>query len=220
MFNEVSLKPDEKKESLDDCHYIIQSADGYRFGADAVGLSKFALKYVRDGMTVFDLCSGCGIIGILIGIQKRCTVFGAEIDAQLHDMSVRSCALNGLENVVFYNADIRKRCDLIRPSSCDMVVCNPPFYKSGSVARKAAPAANSELTVTFDDIAETAAALLRVGGALMLVHTASRLDEILYKCTANGLMPKQLKINRNGKTFMLRAVRGGKQGLTVEIGDW
>ena len=215
--NEVELKPNERIEPLDDGRYIIQSTDGYRFGADAVNLAKFALRFLRDGMNVFDLCSGCGIIGILIGMQKNCVVRGAELNAELFDMSVRSCALNGLDNIEFFNTDVRGDAECFKPSAYDIVVCNPPFYKADSISRSTAPTANSELTVTLDDVVRTASHILRVGGAFMIVHTTSRLDEVICACRDNGLTPKELILNRNCKTFMLRAVRGGKQGLTVSI---
>jgi len=74
-----------------------RSADGYRFGSDAVALAKFACGYMADGARVFDLCSGCGVVGLIVGIEKRACIAGAELDAELCDMSNRSAAMNGLD---------------------------------------------------------------------------------------------------------------------------
>ena len=213
----------EVAEPLDDTHAILQRKDCYRFGSDAVALAKFAGEYVRREQRVFDLCSGCGVVGILMAIEYGVSVVGAELDHTLCDMSVRSAAMNGLENAAFYNADIRDGGSEPFASGrgmFDAVTCNPPFYKTGSVPRLVYPQAASELTVTFDDVAARAAELLKVGGAFCLVHTSSRLDEVLCTCREHGLAPKNLKINENGKTFLLRAVKGGRAGMVVSVGKF
>ncbi len=212
----VALCVDEKAEPLGDGYYIIQSKSCYRFGADAVALAHFASEKIGCGDKVFELCSGCGIIGIMLAIERGCAVIGAEIDEKLCDMSVRSCELNGLDRVEFINADIRELNSLCR-DGYDLVVCNPPYFKAGSKAG-AFPQADMESTVTAADVVDAAGRLLKQHGTLYLVHTSSRLDEILCLCRDGGLMPKELVINGNGKTFMLRAVRGGKPGMTVRVG--
>ncbi len=214
----MKVDSNEVVEPLDDGKIIIQPKDGYRFGGDAVALFRFASAHIGSGDKVFDLCSGCGIVGILVAISTGAEVTGAEIDGALCDMSVRSAAANGLDGVKFFNADIRKASELpevFMPKAYDAVVCNPPFFKADSRARKTAPSANSEITATFSDAVNAAAVVLKCGGELFVVHTASRLDEVLGTCSGSGLMPKELVINANGKTFLLRAVKGGRQGMTV-----
>ena len=214
------IKAGEIAEPLDDNHAILQRKDCYRFGSDAVALAKFASEFVRREQRVFDLCSGCGIVGILIAIETGACVDGAELDRTLLDMSVRSAAMNGLDGVKFFNADVSS--GISEPfvsgrGMYDVAVCNPPFYKVGSVPRTVYPQAASELTVTFDDVAARAQELLKSGGTFCLVHTSSRLDEVLCTCREHGLAPKNLIVNENGKTFLLRAVKGGKAGMTVAV---
>lgn len=216
---EVELRSGEAIEPLDDVHSVIQSADGYRFGSDAVALAKFACGYIADGARVFDLCSGCGVVGLIVGIEKRACIAGAELDAELCDMSNRSAAMNGLD-AVFSNADVRIGGGVFERGAFDAVVCNPPFYKAESKPRRVAPTANSELTVTFRDVVMRAAELLKDGGVFCFVHTAARLDELLAECNAHRLAPKNIVVNPNGKTFLCRAVKGGRQGLAVEVKEF
>lgn len=217
----VSLKAGEKIEPLDECgHVIIQHERMYRFGGDAVALFKFARKHVRKDSAVFDLCSGCGVIGILLAIECGCRINGAEIDGEMCDMSMRSCVLNGIVGAEFYNADVRDADSVLPAARYDAVVCNPPFYKSDSRASKIAPAANSELTVSLDDVIKASKRLLKAGGALFLVYTSTRMDEVFCACARYGLTPKEITVNPNGKTFLLRAVRGGKQGMTVSVKEY
>lgn len=213
------VKNGEKAEPLGDGYYIIQSENGYRFGSDAIALAHFASGFINKNSRVFDLCSGCGIIGIMLALSKGCTVGGEEIDGALCDMSNRSCALNALDNVHFINADIRNIDELLA-AQYDTVVCNPPYYKADSKPSSVAPQANSERTVTLAQVVSAAKRLLKVGGSLCMVHISARLDEVLIECNRNGLAPKELIVNPNGKTFMLRAVRGGKQGMTLKIEEY
>ena len=102
------IKIGETAEALDDRHVIIQRRDAYSFGSDAVVVAKFACADGRiRGGTVLDLCSGCGVIGILIAIETGAAVTGVELDCVLWDMSVRSAKLNGLDNVKFENVDLK-----------------------------------------------------------------------------------------------------------------
>lgn len=221
--NDLLVKDGEVVEPLDDGYIVIQPKDGYRFGSDAVALANFAAKRIKNGARVFDLCSGCGVIGMSIAIARRdVTVSGAEIDSKLTDMSVRAAAANGL-HVEFFNADIRK-CDdktyahIFERNAFDAVVCNPPYYKADMPTSPTAPAANAELTVEFGDVAKAAARILKGGGALFLVHWAARLDEIMTALNAVKLVPKELTVNRNGKTFLLKAVKNARPGLAVDTG--
>ncbi len=215
----VTVLDGEVVEPLDGSNGIIQPINGYRFGADAVSLAKFACEYVKRGDAVFDLCSGCGIVGILIAIERGATVRGAEIDEALCDMSNRSSALDGLGSE-FYNVDIRdvdKLTELAGKKRYDAVTVNPPFFKADCKPCAAAPQAGSEVTVTFAEVAAAAKILLKDRGEFFVVHTATRLDEILYICRDNKLTPKNLIVNRNGKTFLLRCVLGAKDGLAVTV---
>lgn len=213
------VRDGEAAEPLGDGYYIIQQKDGYRFGSDAVALAHYASEFVGKNSRVFDLCSGCGIIGIMLAISASCEVDGAELDGKLHDMSVRACLLNNLDGVRFYNADVKNLSDF-SAAKYDVVVCNPPYYKADSKPTSVAPSANSELTVMLFDIISAAKRLLKVGGALFMVHISSRLDEVVCACRDNGLTVKNLIINPNGKTFMLRAVRGGKPYMALEIKEY
>ncbi|MBR5507460.1 MAG: SAM-dependent methyltransferase, partial [Clostridia bacterium] len=54
----------ETIEDLGNGYKIIQRDDGFKFGTDAVLLSKFA--NIKPGDNVMDLCTGTGIIPLMI----------------------------------------------------------------------------------------------------------------------------------------------------------
>lgn len=221
MADRIVIHPNERVEPLDERNVILQTADGYRFGSDAVALYKFAARYVKRGRRIADLCSGCGVIGLLLAIDTGAEVVGAEIDGEMCDMSNRSCALNGMDGVKFINADVNAlpNCEFGK-GSFDAVVCNPPYYRRNNKASAVAPQANCEISVCFDDIARVARELLSVGGAFFTVHATTRLDDVISSCVRYGLTPKQMEMNANGKTFLLRCVKGGKQSMDVVVKEF
>lgn len=212
----VELKAGEKAEPLGDGYYIVQNENGYRFGSDAVALAHFAAGDVTARDKVLDLCSGCGIIAIMLGIATNAEVVGVELDEELYGMSLRSLEINKLNTVSFINADARALDNSIN-GQYDAVVCNPPYYKVGSKPTAVAPTANSEINITLSDVVAVAGRALKVGGALYMTHVTSRLDEVICACRDNGLAVKKLVVNPNGKTSMVRAVRGGKQGMILKV---
>ena len=63
----------KNNERLDDLQinnlYIIQNPDEYLFTSDAVALANFA--HVSNYGKVVDLCSGSGVVGILVNAKNK-----------------------------------------------------------------------------------------------------------------------------------------------------
>lgn len=86
-----------ENERIDDLHRkgykIIQNTKGFCFGIDAVLLSGFAK--VKKGETSLDLCTGTGIVPILLEAKTNGEHFSAiEIQPDIADMARRSVRLN------------------------------------------------------------------------------------------------------------------------------
>ncbi|PNB46194.1 SAM-dependent methyltransferase, partial [Pseudomonas sp. GW456-E7] len=72
---------------------IIQSPTVFAFSLDAVLLSKFAYVPIQKGKIV-DLCTGNGIVPLLLSTRSKADILGVEIQERLHDMAVRSVEYN------------------------------------------------------------------------------------------------------------------------------
>ena len=93
----INLKENERIDDLQRNGYqIIQDPGRFCFGMDAVLLSGFAKAKEDD--KVLDLCTGTGIIPILMEAKTEAEHFTAlEIQEDSADMARRSVLLNRLE---------------------------------------------------------------------------------------------------------------------------
>jgi len=78
---------------------LIQDDEMFCFGVDAVLLSHFAKD--TPSRTTVDLCSGNGIVGILLSAKTKAEhIFCVEVQGKAADLARRSIALNGLDTRV------------------------------------------------------------------------------------------------------------------------
>ncbi|ENY5773310.1 methyltransferase, partial [Listeria monocytogenes] len=92
---------------------IIQSPSVFSFSIDAVLLAKFSYLPVRKGK-IIDLCSGNGIIPLLLSTRTEAQIVGVEIQERLADMAKRSISYNQLEEQIeMIEYDLKNITDLI-----------------------------------------------------------------------------------------------------------
>lgn len=77
---------------------IIQSDEVFSFSMDAVLLARFASVPKRG--RVLDLCTGNGVVPILLTTRTQASLEGIEIQPRLADMARRSVQLNELETSI------------------------------------------------------------------------------------------------------------------------
>ncbi len=221
----IELKEGERTDDLERCGYrIIQNPDKFCFGMDAVLLSGYA--FAKKGEKVLDLCTGNGIIPILMAAKYQAEHFvGIEIQCDVADMAKRSVDANGLSGRVnIIPADIKDAEDFLQAGIFDVVTCNPPYMiENHGIKNPDSPKAiaRHEILCKFDDVARISARMLRPGGRLFLVHRPFRLTEIFETLTKHGLEPKRMKlvhpyVNKAPNMVLIEADLGSRRRLTVE----
>lgn len=221
----IELDESERIDDLMRCGLkIIQNSNLFCFGMDAVLLSGFAT--IREGEHVLDLCSGNGIIPLLLaGKTKAEHITGVEIQPESAQLATRSVGMNGLTGkITIINRDLNELDGIIEPSSMDAVTCNPPYMiDSHGLKNPDSPKAiaRHEIKCDFEDIVRVTARVLKPGGRFFLVHRPFRLVELMQTLTDYKLEPKRMKlvypyIDQEPNMVLIEAVRGGKRRLTVE----
>lgn len=221
----IELNEGERVDDLERCGYkIIQNTEKFCFGMDAVLLSGYA--FAKPGEKILDLCSGNGIIPILLAAKTRAErIVGIEIQKEIADMAKRSVAANGLnDRINIICADLKNAGDYLSTGVFDAVTCNPPYMiDNHGIKNPDSPKAlaRHEILCNFDDVAKVTARMLKSGGRMFLIHRPFRLTEIFETLTKYGLEPKRMKmvhpfVNREPNMVLIEAIQGGRRRLTVE----
>ena len=214
-------------ERVDDLHrngyVIIQDPKRFCFGIDAVILSGFA--EVKKGEKVMDLCTGTGIIPILLEAKTEGSHFtGLEIQEESVEMAKRSVRLNGLEDKVTIDfGDVKNTEALYRASSFDVVAVNPPYMNEGGRIKNGyspKTIARHEVLCSLEDVVDAAARLLVPQGRLYMVHRPHRLTDIMVTLRNHRLEPKRLRFvhsyaDREPVMVLVEAVSNGKPMVKV-----
>lgn len=217
----------KENERIDDLHRkgykIIQNTKGFCFGVDAVLLSGFTK--VKKGELVLDMCTGTGIIPILLEAKTQGKHFSAiEIQAPIADMAARSVKLNNLENKIdIVTGDIKECTKYFKATSFDVLTCNPPYMVTGTgYINENSPKAVSrhEILCNIDDVFSSANKMLKYGGRMYMVHRSERLADIFIYARKNNIEPKSMQfiephIGKAPELVLLEFSKGGKAGLKV-----
>lgn len=216
------LLPDERADDLLRNNLkIIQADDVFSFSMDAVLLARFCSVPPRG--RIMDLCTGNGVIPMLLSTRTRADIWGMEIQERLADMASRSVRLNGLENRIHIEQGDLKECKGHGAGSFDLVTVNPPYLpvragdQNGNLHFAAA---RHEIFCTLEDVLSAASRLTRFGGKAAMVHRPGRLTDILEGMRRVGLEPKRLrfvhpKAEEEANMVLVEGIRGGKPDLRL-----
>lgn len=202
---------------------LIQSDEVFSFSMDAVLLSRFASLPKRG--RILDMCTGNGVIPILLSVRTEARIEGIEIQEKLADMARRSVRLNALEErIEIRTGDLRELPARVGGNIYDVITVNPPYMPLLSGDRKLnqhQAAARHEVHGTLEEIILAAKRLLRPGGKLFMVHKPQRLGEILTLLRQHKLEPKVLRfvhprIKMEANMVLIEAHRDGKPDIRLK----
>ncbi len=200
-----------------------QPERGYRYSLEPFLLADFCRP--RPEERILDLGTGVGVIGLLLAnSHPTVRVTGIELQPELAYFAAENARANALtERCRIIRGDLRDAPRFLPPEHFHRVVANPPFRRSVAGATPPDPGranARQELTFTLADLAGTASALLRFGGALCVIHLAERLPELCGALAESGLAPKTLRLvapfsAAAPRLCLVSAIKGGRPGLSV-----
>jgi len=215
----VILKGDERLDYLlAEELRIIQSPSVFSFSLDAVLLARFASIPISKGQIV-DLCSGNGVIPLLLSTRTRASILGVEIQERLYDMAVRSIEYNQLSSQLsMHHGDLKGIAKKIGHSKYDVVTCNPPYFPTPKTEEQNKnehfAIARHEIHCTLEDVISNSSQLLKQGGKAAFVHRPGRLMDIMWLMRKYRLEPKRLQFvyPMAGKEANIILIEGIKDG--------
>jgi tRNA1Val (adenine37-N6)-methyltransferase len=179
---------------------VLQKRTGFRFSVDAPVLADFA---ARDPVTgerrrlgrTADLCTGCGVIGLLLARAGAEHVLALDIQAEMDDLARRNAGLNGLAALMETRLMDVRRFRELSAESFDLVVTNPPFHSACNriPPDHARALATHELECTINDVLAAGRWLLKPGGRLALIYPAERAPELFVAAGEHHLSPRALR---------------------------
>jgi tRNA1(Val) A37 N6-methylase TrmN6 len=212
----VQLQPGERLDDLLTHELkIIQSPEVFSFSLDAVLLARFAGVPLRGRM--LDLCTGNGVIPLLLTTRTEASIDGVEIQPRLADMAKRSVQLNGLSHKInIIEGDLREW--TAEGEAYDAVTVNPPYLPLQSGDHKGnhhQAMARHEIGCNLEDVIAAASRAVRPGGRVSMVHRPSRLVDIIDIFRRYRLEPKRIRFvhprqEAESNMILIEASRDGK----------
>ncbi|MGN0632380.1 MAG: tRNA1(Val) (adenine(37)-N6)-methyltransferase [Oscillospiraceae bacterium] len=207
-----------KTEKIGSAALYISAA--HRFGTDAVLLADFAAPRRKD--TVCDLCTGCGIVAVVMHERFQPKYIEAvEIDREGHELLNMTIENSGLDGIKAVCGDLK---EWKSERELDLITCNPPYKRDGAGIKseeRVALGARHEVLCSLSDVCRAAAASLKYGGRLCICNRPERLCDIMCDMRSAGIEPKRVRfVSKNPYTspwlVLVEGRKGGKPFLQTE----
>lgn len=201
---------------------LIQDDDFFKLGQDSTLLSSFAKP--RRFANILDLGCGVGTLALLCW-RDDLKITGLELQAGAIEIFNKSIEHNNLQNVKAIQGDLKYIRNYFSHGSMDYVICNPPYFKSGSGRVKALDAhalARMDGEATIEDVAVATSYVLKSGGKCAMVFRPERLITLITALERVRLTPKRLRFvhqtsEKAPSAVLIECRKGGSSdGLVVE----
>lgn len=216
------LLPGEHIETLGGGLKLIVSQT-HTFGTDALLLAAFAAPSART--RAVDLGTGCGIIPFYWLRDGLCeSIAAVDVQSGAYSQLERSVKLNSAGKITPVLADLRSIETHLPHGGFDLVTMNPPYTKEGGgiiSSGESDKIARHGTMCDLDDVARSAAYLLKFGGRLCVCLKPGRMAEMFEAMSRAKIEPKRLRLvsQRDGCAPWLCLIEGKygrRPGLTVE----
>ncbi|MBN6187372.1 tRNA1(Val) (adenine(37)-N6)-methyltransferase [Aneurinibacillus sp. BA2021] len=202
---------------------IIQSSEVFCFSLDAVLLARFASLPLTRGR-IIDLCTGNGVIPLLLSTRTACPIDAVEIQDRLYDMARRNVSLNDLdEQITIYHGDVKEAHTFLQNGGYDALTCNPPYMPivgGDKNKRDHVAIARHEILLNLEQVMQASSRLVRSGGKVAFVHRAGRLGDLIALMRQYKMEPKRIRLvhpkpNTEANMVLIEGIRDGKPDLKV-----
>ncbi len=203
---------------------IIQKNDLFKFSIDSLLLGDFVNINPR-AKHIIDLGCGLGPVSLYLSLKTKSHIIGVDIQKEVIELANKSVKLNHLEEqMTFIQDDIKDVYQRFETNQFDIVVCNPPFYKSKNVNQhndlESLSIARHEVLLNLPDLFQAVKRLLSNGGMFYFIHRVERMDEIIVELNNHNFVVKRMRFvytkpNKPAKMLLIEARYNGTMGSLI-----
>ncbi len=218
-----------KLERITDTLSVYQKSGVFCYGTDAVLLADYVKSSVKtlSGKQMCDLCSGTGIIPLLLCDADNSIMCDAiEINSDACKLSMMSAEYSGYsDRFQVKNIDIKDVKNHYQSEQFDFLTCNPP-YMTANCGRMCEDdyktIARHEVLCNINDVFASAFYLLRTGGSIFIVYRSDRLSSLFKAAHDNRFEIKRMTAVISKplpsviKLVICEAKKDGNEGLVLE----
>jgi tRNA1(Val) A37 N6-methylase TrmN6 len=202
---------------------VLQSPKVFSFSIDAILLGRFVQVPIQKGQ-IMDLCTGNGVIPLLLTTRTKGQLVGIEIQPKLVDMAKRTAVLNNVHNrIQIIESDLNKIPNEVKRSSFDVVTCNPPYFETITEHERNRnehlAIARHEIYCTLEDVIRVSSQYVKQKGKVAIVHRPERLTDIMTLMRSYRIEPKRIqfihpKKEKDANMVLVEGIKDGRSGVT------
>ena len=203
---------------------IVQNSDYFNFSLESILLPRFCILNKKE-YKIMDLCTGNAPIPLILSTMTTSKIIGVELQKEIYELAKESVRINNLDDRIdIINLDIKDLFNKYNTDSFDLITCNPPYFKYSESSNindnQIKSIARHEIKINLEDILVISKKLLKNGSSLVMVHTISRMIEVLTMMKKNNLEVKRIQViypkaNEEANLFLVEARKNGSTGVKV-----
>ncbi|PAF52287.1 methyltransferase [Helicobacter sp. 13S00477-4] len=197
---------------------IYQLADGYCYNSDSLFLYDFARSFLKQTHFILDVGSGSGVVGLLCAKESGCKLMMIELDMLVVFLSKLNAKSAGIQADVIQGDFL----DFTSKVKFDVILSNPPFYRSGAVSAKnhRIKVARSEESLPFDKLCMQVKRFLKPQGSFVFCYDAKESHRVFYTLRAVGLNAEVIRfvyprLDKEASLILCQARINTKSSLRV-----
>ena len=201
---------------------IFQDTEKFKFSIDSILLANF-VTLNKSVDKILDIGTGNAPIPLMLTKRIDAKIDAVEIQNESFDLAIESVKYNNLDNQInLIHGDIKELYKEMQNNSYDVIVSNPPYFKSNTKVpvNECKKLARNEQTLSIKDIFIISKKLLKDGGNIAIVIDTERLVEVLELMKKNSIEPKRIqfvypKSTKNSKIMLVEGTKNGNPGIKV-----
>lgn len=201
---------------------IYQDSEKFKFSLDSILLAHF-VTINSSTKNILDIGTGNAPIPIMLSKRTKAKILGIEIQEESFNLAKKSVNYNNLSSQIELKlGDITKLYKDIDNNHYDVIVCNPPYYKSNMKVsnNENKKIARSELSLNLENLFVISKKILKNNGNIAIVIDSNRLVEVISFMKKNNIEPKRIqfvypKLNKNSNIVLIEGTKNGKSGIKI-----